>query len=197
VRAHAALDFESVVICAIKCSQSVSRALRLRRLLLWTRPARDHRGAKTTARTKYSTNFGPLRLCRLHHVVQYLVNDVFLENAKTAVFVDVFLQRLQLEAMTVGHVTYPDGPKIRQVRLRTHGGKFRNVDFDFVSRKLIGKRLDLRKLMIETRFRVVGRVAKPRWFLQRHTFILPAQTPRQKRQQRFTLRGRLRLRASE
>ncbi len=60
----------------------------------------------------------------------------------------------------VGNVANPDRAEVRQPGLRTHRGKFRNVDLDFVAGKLIGPALNRGKVVIQPAGGVVWSVAK-------------------------------------
>src|ERR1017187_10238284 len=102
---------------------------------LFPRPASHHQRTQPTARTELSAHLAPHRPRGLHHVLKNPVRDVLLKDSQVAVFVDVFLQRLQLQAELARLVANSDGAEVRQPGLGTHRGKFRNVDLDLVAGK--------------------------------------------------------------
>src|SRR5579864_4142904 len=62
--------------------------------------------------------------------------------------------------MLVRHVMNLERPKIRQPRFRAHRRELRIIDNDFVSRKLVGPGLNLRKLGVKAGSRVLRRVTR-------------------------------------
>jgi hypothetical protein len=83
------------------------------------------------------------RLERADEIGENPVYDVLVEDAETAIGVDVFLQGLQLDASGVGHVRHRKRGEVGQTRLRADGRELRNRDDDFVvSRELRGPGLE-------------------------------------------------------
>lgn len=119
----------------------------------------DCRG-DSAARTKLSVDLGPDWLGPLHDVFENLIDDVFLKDAEIAVGLKIFLQRFQLEAALVGHVSNFEHSEVGQPGFWTNRGELGIVDHDFVSGKLVGPGFDLGKLRVETSGCVFGRVAR-------------------------------------
>ena len=131
-------------------------------------PARHDGRRNSSSRTELSPHLGPHRLGPLHDVFENLIHHIFLKDSQVAIALQIFLQRLQFEAMLVGHVADVQYAKIGQPGLRTHRSELGIVHHDLVSRKLIRPSLDLGKLRVESSGGVLRSVA---WYLG-HIYLL-------------------------
>jgi hypothetical protein len=117
----------------------------LRRAYLGPRPARFHDGRDASTWAKITLHYRPHRIAGLHHVVQYLIHNVFLKDAEIPVAKEIFLIRFQFQALLIRHIAKGNHTKIGQPRLGTHGGKLRVIDHNFVTGKLVLPGLNRRK----------------------------------------------------
>src|SRR4029453_2088449 len=70
------------------------------------------------------------RLQRRDEIVQDLVRHALVEDAAVAELDQVVLQRLELDAVRVGHVRDPDLAEIGKAGLRAHGRELRTLNRD-------------------------------------------------------------------
>ena len=131
---------------------------------------RDHDRPDTAARPEFALHFRPFRSSGPHYVFQYAVDDVLLEDPDIAIAGQIFLQRLQFQAILVGHVADPQDAEVGQTSLRAYGCEFWDVDHDFVVGELIRPGLDFGKSDIQTGLGMLRRVARA--FC--HAFIVAA-----------------------
>src|SRR6266851_4028390 len=82
-----------------------------------------------------SFDLSPHRARPAHDVVEYLVDNVFLEDPKVAVGLQVFFQGLEFKAQLGGHVADSDYAEVRQACLGAHGSELRVFYHDFVTGK--------------------------------------------------------------
>lgn len=124
------------------------------------RPLHHNRGRNPAPRPKLPFHFRPHWLRPLHHVLQNLVYDVLLEDSKITVGLQILLQRLQLQTALVRHVTDGQYAKVGKPGLRAHRRELRVIDHNLVPRKLVGPRLNLGELRVETREGVLSRITR-------------------------------------
>src|SRR3954453_15990753 len=89
-------------------------------------------GLDAAPHRKISDDLHAARMDRADEVVEDLVGDVLVENAAVAEFDQVILQRLELDARRIGHVSNPDLPEIGQACFRTERCELRTIDGDLV-----------------------------------------------------------------
>jgi len=132
---------------SIKKSLRPSRALRLNvwsflKLLFLIGGGDD--GLHPAPHGKIAHHGHAARLNGGDQIVEDLVGDVFVENAAVSEFNEVVLERLQLDALSVGDVGDPNLTEIGQPGLRAHRRELWTADGDFevALRAWIEKRLD-------------------------------------------------------
>src|SRR5689334_22852155 len=108
-------------------------------------PTRCDFSKDAAARGKFACYRRRHRPAGANYILQEPVHDVLLKDSQIAISQHVHLQRFQLEAQLVGRVAQRDLAVIGQAGFRTHGGEFRQHDFDFVAGILIRPGLDLRQ----------------------------------------------------
>src|SRR4030042_1107378 len=72
-------------------------------------------------------------------ILEDAVDDILIEYAQVPVAQDVVLQGLELQAGILGDIADGDQPKVGQARLGAEGSELRDLDFDLVAGKLVGK----------------------------------------------------------
>ena len=140
---------------------------------LFPGPPRNDRRPNSPPRPEHSLHLRPHRIASLHHVLKYLIHNVFLEDSQVPVAEQILLQRLQFQALLPRHIPDRQHPKIRQPRLRAHRGQFRVVNQNLVPRKLVLPGLNSRKRKVQPRRRMIIRIT---WF-QSHVPIVLAHLP--------------------
>src|SRR5579872_562765 len=145
-----------------------------------SRPLCEDGGRNSAARTEFPVNFGPYWLGPLRHVLENLIDDVFLKDAEVAVELQIFLQGLQFEAVLVRHVSNFEHSEVGQPSFWTNRGELGIVDDDFISGKLVRPGLDLGEFSVEAGGGVFGRVA---WQF-RHSLIVSAPVDAARRPER-------------
>src|SRR5579872_2660017 len=135
-----------------------SRLLRLTFILLWTRPASYNDRRDSTAWAKIAFYFCPDRTRVSHHIFQNAVYNIFLENPKVAVRLQILLERLQFQTVFVGHIPNHNLPKVRQARLWANRGKFRIIYDNLVAGKLVWPNLNSGKIKIKAGFGMFFRI---------------------------------------
>src|ERR1019366_8774285 len=160
-------------------------------LAFLARPPRNHHRRNPAARTEFAFHFGPHRLSAADDILQNLIHDVLLEDAEVAIRLQIFFQRLQLQAPAVGHVADHNIAKIRQASLRADRREFGIVDHNFVGWKLVGPGLDFGKVMIEPGAGVlVGVAGRSGTGRLSHSIIVPSDvviSPRDSRRSEIPL----------
>src|SRR5215469_3899292 len=98
-----------------------------------SRPLRYDGCRNPAARSELSANFGPDWLRPLHDIIEDLIDHVFLKNPQVPVALQILFERLQFQAILVGHVADVDHTKIGQPSFWTHRGELRIIDYDLVA----------------------------------------------------------------
>jgi hypothetical protein len=122
----------------------------------------------------------PDRIAGFYDILEDLVNDVLLENAKVSITEEILLKRFQFEATLARHVADSEHAKIRKAGLGANRSEFRIVNGDFVARELILPRLNFWKCEIEsslcvivgvTRFRSHGVIVRGASMTNKHDIV--------------------------
>src|SRR4030042_4221990 len=94
-------------------------------------------------------------------ILEDAVDDILIEYAQVPVAQDVVLQGLELQAGILGNIADGDQPEIGQARLGAEGGELRNLDFDLVAGKVVGKCGQARQPGLQAGFGLVLSVGFP------------------------------------
>src|SRR5438552_7947176 len=117
--------------------------------------------ADAAARPEVAADYCPYWPGGSHYIFEHAIDDVLLKNSQVAVGEQVFLQRLQLQADLVGHVTDLQCPEIRQPGHGTYRSEFRDINDNFIGRKLVRPGLNGGECCVESRFGVLRSVTRP------------------------------------
>ena len=129
-------------------------------LLLGAGPFGYYYRRDAAAGTEISLDLRPDGLRPADDIFEHLVDDVFLEDSEIAVGLQILFQRLQLQAIFRGHVADGEDAEIRQAGLGANRGELGIIYDNFVTLKLVGPSLNLRKLGVESGGRVFRRVTR-------------------------------------
>src|SRR5271155_777543 len=122
---------------------------------LWAGPAGFDGGGDAAAGAEIAFDYGPDGVAGFYDVFEYLVGDVFLEDAEVAVSEEIFLVGLEFEAQVAGHVAQRDDAEVGKAGLGADGGEFGIVDQDFIAGKLVFPGFDGWESEVESGFCVL------------------------------------------
>src|SRR6202040_47741 len=94
-------------------------------------------GGDAAAGAEVADDDGPDWVAGFDDVVEDLVDDVFLEDARVAVGEEVLLEGLEFEAAAAGHVADGEAAKVGEAGLGADGGELGVVDEDLVGAELV------------------------------------------------------------
>ena len=105
VMAQQAAEIERIQPRAASASRSANGSSLRTLSPLRSRPLRHNRRRNPAPRTKFPSHLRPHRLRPLHHILHHLVDDILLKNPQIPVALQILLQRFQLQAVFIRHIS--------------------------------------------------------------------------------------------